>query len=465
MTNRLHILLILILLATSGLFAQHSTTMYYMTGVPQRAFVNPALRPDAKFFMGMPGFSMLQIEVGNTGFSFNDVIVRDDTSFSIDMDRMLKQMPQVGSLYATLNYQPLAFGFRFLKRNYFTFSMNPVVTQEFYYPRDLFGLAWKGNGHEDYLGKRINFNGMGMEFSLTNEISAGYSVQLTKRLTLGARYRYINGLFNIHTEKFTAGITTDANTFAMEVDLDAKISASAPFVNFDSITSFDFGQYSTQDWIDKSLEYLQKNRGHAIDIGASYMLFNRFFFSGSINNIGSITWAGNPFSLQSQGSFAFNGIDVTGMINGDSTETFDPQLLLDSLMNSFSVDTLRNSYTQRLNPSVNLGAAFYLTKDDAFGFLWRNYFYQGLWYPKMTLSYNHRFWRILSLTATYDIEQGSYKNFGAGMALKLGPVQYYLMTDNALAFAFPYDAKKVTILTGINWVFGTRPVKDSGSSL
>jgi len=447
------------------LSAQHSTTLYYMTGVPQRAFVNPALQPDARFFMGMPGFSMVQLQVGNTGFAFNDVVVRSDTTFTIDMDRMLKQMPQVGSLYANLNYQPLAFGFRFLKRNYFTFSMNPVVTQEFYYPKDLFGLIWKGNGHEDYLGKRISFNGMGMEFSLTNEISVGYSLQLTKRLTLGARYRHINGLVNIHTEKFTAGITTDATTFAMEVDLDAKISASAPFVNFDSITSFDVGQYTTQEWIDKSLEYLLKNQGYAIDAGFSYTLLKKIFISGSVNNIGSITWAGNPFSLQSKGSFNFNGIDVTGMINGDSTETFDPQMLLDSLTKSFSVDTLRNSYTQRLNPSANLGVALYITNDDAVGFLWRNYFYQGRWYPKMTLSYNHRFGRILSLTAIYDIEQGSYRNFGAGMALKLGPVQYYLMTDNALAFAYPFDAKKVTLMTGINWVFGTKPKKESGSSL
>ncbi len=465
MRKSIYLLLLLFLLYLVPSKAQHSTTLYYMVGVPQRAFVNPALRPDARFFMGMPGFSMLQVQTGNTGFSFNDAIVRSDTTFTVDMDRFLKQMPKVGSLYTTLNYQPLAFGFRLLKRGYFTFAMGPVFSMEFYYPRDLFGLAWKGNGHEDYLGKRISLDGTGMELSLTNEISLGYSHQITKRLTIGARYRHINGLVNIHTEKFTAGITTNENTFAMNVDLDAKISASGPFVNFDSITSFDFGQYTTQDWIDKSGEYLLKNQGYAIDIGASYMLFNRFFFSGSVNNIGSITWAGNPFSIQTKGDFAFNGIDITPMITGDSTQEFDLTELLDSVMKSFSVDTLRNSYTQVLNPSVNLGAAFYLSKDDAFGFLWRNQFYQGFWYPKMTLSYNHRFGRILSLTATYDIERGSYRNLGAGMALKLGPYQFYLITDNALAFAYPFDAKKVTIMTGMNWVFGTKTKKESGSSL
>jgi hypothetical protein len=456
-------LLMLITVITS--WGQHSTTLYYMTGIPQKTFVNPALQPDARIFMGVPGISMLNIQSGNTGFSFNDLMTKTDTSFSPDMDKMLNRMPRVGNLYTNVYYQPIAFGFGFLKKGYFTFAMAPVFNLEFYYPRDLFGLVWKGNGHPDYLGKRISWDGMGLEMSLTNEISLGYSHQITKRLTVGARYRYINGLANIYTERFNAGITTDSNTFAMSIDLDTRINASAPFINFDSITSFQMPDYSTQQWLDQSLDYLKKSSGSAIDIGVTYMLLKRIFLSASVNNIGSITWAGNPFSLQTKGNFNFNGMDVSGLINGDSTEQFDPQVLLDSLMNSFSMDTLREKYIQPLNPSVNLGAAFYLSKDDAFGFLWRNQFYHGVWYPKMTLSYNHQFLRILSVSGTYDIERGSYKNFGAGIALKLGPVQYYLITDNALAFAFPLDAKKIHIVTGMNWLIGNRTKKESGSSL
>lgn len=458
----------LLFVLISGAFvasAQHSTTLYYMSGVPQKTFVNPALRPESRGFMGTPGISMMQLHVGNTGFGFNDVITRNDTSFTVDIDKMLSGMPAVSRMYTSLYYQPVAFGFSFLRRGYLTFAMAPVMSVEFFYPRDLFGMIWKGNGHEDYLGKRISFDGTGVEMSLTNEISVGYSHQITKRLTLGMRYRYINGLVNLHTEKFLAGITTDADDFGMTFDLDARIHASAPLINFDSLSSFDLGGYSTKELLESGLTYLDKNKGQAYDFGFSYRLMQRFFLSGSVNNIGSITWAGNPFTLQSQGSFAFNGIDLTSMITGDSTEEFSVEDLLDSVLNQFTIDTLRNTYTQVLTPSVNLGAAFYLTRDDAIGFLWRNQFYQGNWFPKMTLSYNHRFGRILSISATYDIEAGSYKSIGAGIALKLGPFQYYLITDNALAFAYPLDTRQVSFLTGINWIFGSKPRRESEASL
>jgi hypothetical protein len=449
------------ILAITSYAQQPSATLYHMAGIPQRSFLNPAFQPEAGGFTAMPGFGMINLQVGNSGFNYSDIVVYTDTGKTISFDKILGSMPSVNRLYAEFSYQPVAFGFRFLKKGYFTFDMGPRTSVQFFYPKDLFGLAIKGNGHEDYLGKRISFDNMGMEVSFTNDVSIGYSHQIFNGFTLGVRGRFIQGLVNLHTEKFILGLTTDEESFHLTADADVKVSTSVPEFLLDTAA---LRNNATSWFIDQTRAYLKKNQGWGLDIGASYKVMDRLLISASINDLGYIKWGGDPVNISSKGEYTFTGLDFSGMIQGnDMDEQVDK--LLDSIRSIFSPDTTYLPYTQRLVPSLNIGAGFYITRDDVVGAHLRNQFYNGLWFPQITFSYNHRFGRVLSLSGSYGLERGSYTNLGVGMALKLGSFQYYLITDNLMAFAFPLSARSVNVVTGINWLFRHKPEKISTPSI
>ncbi len=442
-----------------------SATLYFMSGLPQRSWFNPAFQPESRFFMGSPGFSQVHFLAGNTGFSFNDIIVQGDSFNTIDPGAALAVMPGLSQLYTDFTYQPISFGFRLLKRGYLTFDMSPRISFQYVYPRDLPGFLWKGNAHSDYLGKRINLDNMGVEFSVTNQFSLGYSHKVMEGLYVGVRGRYIQGIANIHTERFTGGLSTDATDFTLTADLDARISYSLPAFIADSLENFNPGAYDADMLKKEGLAYVNKNRGLGFDLGVSYLFMERFLFSASVNDIGYIRWQGNPTNLQSTGTFTFDGFDFSSMVIGDTASEPDFEELLDSIADIFKVDTTYQSYSQRLQTSWNAGFGFYLTRDDVVGLLWQNQFYHGGWFPRVTLSYNHRFGRVLSLSANYGIERGNYRNVGAGIALKLGPMQYYLISDNILFFVDPLSSKQFGFLTGVNWLIGRTEKKQSIPSI
>jgi len=459
------ILLTFLGIATRG--QEHSAALYNMTLIPDRAYINPAFQPEARFYFGMPGFAMLNVEAGNSGFSFNDVFHETDTGYVVDPDRLLDRLPKVGQLGFNMHHRPLAFGFRFLKNGYFTFDVSNRMSFQFYYPKDMFGLVWKGNAHEDYLGERISFDRLGVEFMMTNEMSVGYSHRIADQVTIGLRGKLISGIANITSSKSEIGFTTQPDNFHLSMDVDYQGHISAPFVDFDSLfatgdpmlTGFD------QSMIRPGLDYLKHNRGYAVDIGGTWLILERFLLSASLNDLGYIDWKGNPATFRAAGEFDFSGFDFNPVIAGDESMDDILEELQDSILNSMDFTTSNGSYRQWLNPTSFLGLNVKTYGKDMIGVLLRSRFYKGAWYPRLTLSYNLRVGRWANLSASYGMERNNFRNLGLGVAINAGPFQYYLITDNALAFDNPFSAKTIHVLTGINWVFGTRPKKGSQPSL
>ena len=51
---------------------------------------------------------------------------------------------------------------------------------------------------------------------------------------------------------------------------------------------------------------------------------------------------------------------------------------------------------------------------------------------------------------------GSYNNIGFGLATKLGPTQFYVVSDNVMAAIKPNTAHLANIRFGINFLFGCK---------
>ena len=58
----------------------------------------------------------------------------------------------------------------------------------------------------------------------------------------------------------------------------------------------------------------------------------------------------------------------------------------------------------------------------------------------------------------------SYTNLGLGVALKGGPVQLYIVTDNVLGMIFPQNTKSIQFHFGINLLFGKKKSEEASAA-
>jgi hypothetical protein len=294
----------------------------------------------------------------------------------------------------------------------------------------------------------------------------GYSHRFSENLFVGIRGKALFGMANITTTRESKlGFTTDADDFGLAVDMDYQANMTFPQINYDSLFNGGKVEFDNDALLQDGYRYLMNNRGYSIDLGGSWLLMDRFHFSAAVNDIGYIDWNGNPGNLRAKGSFSFEGFDVTPYFTDEKNWDELSEELMDSLKGAFTFETTQVAYRQWLNPTVYAGFGIVTFGKDQASVLLRNKFYKGLWYPKLTLSYNLRVGRVLNVAASYGLERGSLANIGVGLGVKLGPMQYFIITDNALAFMDPFSAKTMNVVTGLNFLFGTKPKKASTSSL
>ena len=85
-------------------------------------------------------------------------------------------------------------------------------------------------------------------------------------------------------------------------------------------------------------------------------------------------------------------------------------------------------------------------------------FYKKEFYPALTLSWNSQIGRVLALSDSYTMYRESYVNLGIGAALKLGPEQFYISTDNDIG-SVTDNTRNLGVHFGWNHIFGKKKDK------
>jgi uncharacterized protein DUF5723 len=96
-----------------------------------------------------------------------------------------------------------------------------------------------------------------------------------------------------------------------------------------------------------------------------------------------------------------------------------------------------------------------------FGLLSRTDFLNGKVAEQLTASANFTTGRFLNLTLSYSYMNAYFKNIGGGLSINAGPVNLYLISDNALNVLFwPEEARSVNLWFGFNFTFGYKEKLD-----
>jgi hypothetical protein len=79
--------------------------------------------------------------------------------------------------------------------------------------------------------------------------------------------------------------------------------------------------------------------------------------------------------------------------------------------------------------------------------------------PSLSVAYNLQLGRALNAVVSVAYRDGTINNFGAGLVLKLGPLQIFSSTDRFNSIIYPARASSADAHIGMNLVFGRKQKK------
>jgi hypothetical protein len=450
----------------AGISGQNPMALYFMETIPQTSQINPAMQPRANGFFALPSVN----EVFQSDLAFKDVFQDAGSEWVTLNSKRFNYNKLFDVLGSTANFNEyadvnlLGFGFR-TGKGYFTFSLSERVVIQSGIPSDLIKIGDRGfadNSHFDLSTMRQK----GMAYT---QILFGYSHQLSEKLTLGANIKPLFGQVGFMSEIDKLSLYTGRNEWKLVVD--GSISASLP-IDVESTPGefpddIEAKDLETEDYINYGTSF--SNPGLAADFGAVYKFDDRWTFSAALNNLGYIKWNKDLNNLTFNGTYAFDGISINASNRDSLDEAFDE--ILDSIKNVVNFNTTHDKFSSGLTPSFYLGTSYHINPSISLGLLSRSTFQKKNFRQDFSLSANIQPYNSFALNFNVSQRIKGSTFAGLGLTFLMGPLQFYILTDHLpLRYSeVDFDGDKipmskrlkdVTVMTGLNFVFGKNGYQD-----
>ncbi len=430
----------------SAAIGQQNGNLFFARSVPQSIYTNPAFIPHYRTNISVPGVGSFSSSLSNSGFRYNDAIrfQEEGDSLELTMDRALKALSDKNYLTFTARNDWFHGGIT-LGKNYLTLNVSDRLRTRFTYPEEFIRLLWEGNGGQ-FLGERVDLSDLSLDHVYYREYGAGIARKINEKTTLGVRMKYLQGLQNFRTEKSLLGLHTNEETFGWTVDGEVEANTSG-------LRKFWEGDSSVAP---TDVLFVQGNHGFSTDIGLESQVSDRSTFSLALTDVGFIRWSQNVRNYKSNDvAFTYEGVDLLNVFDDqDTTLENAKETLEDSLNNAFTIKERGQEYSTPLTADLRAGFSLDVWKLTTLGAMGRLTFVRGERRGGLTLHFRHHNQEGLWLMGSYSIHDRSADNLGAGISMRIGPVQWHLILNNALAPFRPHKVKSAHIRTGLNLTFG-----------
>jgi hypothetical protein len=403
--------------------------------IPHAAQENPGVRLPFDAHVGFPSLNKIHLGL-NFPFNFSNLM---DIS-----DNLLKPLRKNNAMRGWIEINPIHFGFRVKKKNYF--SVTTAIKADIYIglQKDLFSFIIEGNAPSE--NKEMSF--IGKDFLSLNayvEIGLGYNREINDNLSFGVNLKYLAGLFNAYTSDAALNLYTGDryNELRLNYALQAKMSAIVDVedVAFDNLNA----------------KAIFANSGFAFDLGARYRISELFEVSGAVLDIGFIQWKSYPKQYNIDGKeFSFTGIHYDNIFDDsmnikDFSASFSE--IVDSLANSLTLSMEdASSYIKWLNTRFHVGGSIYASPKDRFNITFNGEFYNGLFIPSGSISYHRTCGRWFDFVIGNTFKSNAIFNPGIGLNFTLGVFQLYTVLDYTNNPFYIDKMKNLNVVFGINFV-------------
>lgn len=470
--------LILVFLGyTITLSAQNKELLYDFTEIPQALLLNPGMQTNFRWFAGIPLVSGFSIAGGSNALTVNDLFADDGVDFNVKVrDKAINGMDIRDELSGTYQEELISGGFRGKNHpeNFYSFGIYHEGDAIGYWFKDLAILAFNGNANQ--LGRRFDLSHLKTRGEILNVFHFGINRQAGNNLNIGARAKIYSGILDFNSTRNSGYFVTNPG----QNNLIENTLVSDMLLRTSGMEAF--REVLDDDTIDNTsgiAEVFMKrgffggDLGIGVDLGFSYYLNDRTLITGSLLDLGFIYHSSDVRNFSLEGSATVEGVEVIlpdALLDPDADFWQD---LVDEVEALIPFEENNNNYITfrpvKMHASLrhNYGKTFrtledcdcdYRVSNSRKGMQYANSVGGQLYMinrprgPQLALTafYQHRFGNVLALKGTYTVDKFSLTNVGLGMNLQAGPVNFYLMANNLLAYSNIPDTHYASLLLGLN---------------
>ncbi|MDT8431267.1 MAG: DUF5723 family protein [Bacteroidales bacterium] len=437
---------VFLLFLSPGMQAQQANTLFLMHSIPQSNQMNPAVQLKCKWFIGLPVLGTVHVNYSNSAFTYNDLA----NGTELALDDVYNGLNRMNMVSAEVTAYPVSLGFR-EGHHYFTFSVADRFTTFNSFPKKFAGMLLYGNAR--YIGQTARFNNTRINGTYFREYSAGYSRELDRVTTVGARAKLLFGKGSLHTGASRISLGTDEETFALSITGDVTFNSSFPLLlNQNSSGAITSIEVQHPGYL--ALLMNPRNVGIAADFGVIHEYANDITLSASLLDVGAILWTDELYNINAEVDFIYEGVSE----GTDFSAAAYFRDLSDSIASDIIYNVTSSPYVSALPTQLILGGAYRYNNYVTLGGVMRNVMVNRSISSSVTASVNVDFRERFQGSVSWSWLNNTLMNVGAGLAYTGRGMQFYAVTDNFLGFIRPLDTRTVNLRFGMNLMLGC-PVK------
>ncbi len=450
-------------------FSQNQQLLYDFDEIPQTTFLNPAIKPNNDWFVGMPLASQIHGHVGSSGISAFDLFADDNRSFNTKLRAAIFSMQPSDFFVFNQRLDVFSGGFAtggFEKQDYISFGLYQETDGILYFPKDFAILAYEGN--QSNINRPFDMSHLNVSAELISVLHLGYTKKINDKLYLGARGKIYSSIFNIKSTQNRGSFVTrqgENNFLVHRFNLDMRLQTAG-------LASFIDDENSD---VSNDISALRKrflfggNLGLGVDIGFSYQITDQWKLDGSLLDIGFIGQTKDVRNYVLDGELTFEGVNPI-FPEADEGQTAEEywEAVSEDFEELFDIEETDSKYVTlrpiKLNASLSYSFGKQQIKEcnclaDEGDFLNRvGVQLFAIKRPRspqaaITLSYLRRFFNGWNVKATYTADSFSFTNVGLGTSINIAGLHVYALADNLLQYSNLAKAQNVSLQFGINYVF------------
>lgn len=429
----------------SGLsaFAQAPNSIYFLDGVTQRQYLNPALMADCGWvetpFLNNHFVYSSDIGMGALMRPYNNDEMITFLHPSISTEDAMSHFKKMNAIELNVDMTLLNVGFKaFGGVNSVGISVHSRTGE--YIPKEVFRFLKEGqeNGVNEY-----NLAGLNSQLHNYASIAFGHSRKINDRLTVGAKAKLLLGMGYINSNVDNMRIYMGADKWTIEQSTSLVASKS---VGLDINKNNEIVDYNISPSLD--------GFGAALDLGATYQVNDNLNVSLAITDIGFLKWSDASLYRNTNDTFEYTGFDN---IADEDSKKFEDAAddIADRIeaLSRYTEDESYSSASSSLHTTFRAGAEYQILDNKiSFGLLGTARVGTPKTYAEGMLTVNlkpHKYFKMAINGSMSSI------NHSLGATITLG--NFFVGADYILAnygkYMVPIDAAKFNISTGLSIKF------------
>lgn len=437
-------------------YAQVSTSAYPIDIAVSQNNANPAFIAPYFGYFALPVLGGTNVQLNSNFLSYSSLISRDsDDSLRFTPHNFIAGLSTKNQIGLQVNSDLLRLGFS-LKGHFFHVGASFHQYTTLRLTKNTLSFLALGPGAN--VGNN-DLSGNGGVFNSYFSLYAGWAKELNEQWQVGARLKYIGGLYNFTSDYFNMQWdiydqdedNPDRVPYMYAFKVNGQFRTNFPLDTGGKIGSLGFSPF--------------QNNGVGVDLGLSYTISKEWSVNASVLDLGSILWkdegASRWASKNKDGVFEFKGLGNTNLL-GQSGVPFDSLVndVINTLKDTLGFEKESVAYRTWLPTQIILGGTYTVMEKHLFSAQLKFVFNTYKLNPDFTLFYTYMTTRNFAISVNNKISPSGFVNLGFATVFNPGFLQLYLAVEDINSI-FVKNMRGVNLAVGVCFVFGKKEIFES----